>query len=168
MAQSPVSYANAKTAMTKVGLPVSAGANWTNVDVASWNKFISQNTYTVGGYSHGPQTNLYKPNYGLAFASEMPASVTNLVGSENYSATLAAVPLSGAHALPVTFTLTETNSNGQSFSWNFGDGTAVVVTAVPTANHTYANAGTFTAHVTPTVNGLVEAPIAVTASVVVS
>jgi len=164
MSQSAVSYANAKAAMTKAGLPVSAGANWTNVDVASWATFMINDTYFAGGSA----ANKYKTAYGFGFPGEMPQLVTNIIGAENYSATMAASPLSGAHALPVTFTATETNSNGQSFSWNFGDGSPVVVTTVPTANHTYAAAGTYTAHVTPTVNGLVEATVAVTAPVVVS
>jgi PKD repeat protein len=164
MSQPPVTYTNAKTAMTKAGLPVSAGANWTNVDVKSWATFLATHGYVGGAYELDPA----KAAYGFAYPSVMPAGVTNAVGADNYSATLAALPLAGAHPVNVTFTLTETNSNGQSFSWNFGDGTAAVVTAVPTATHSYAAAGTFTAHVTPTVNGVVETAIAVTAPVVVS
>jgi len=164
MAQLPVSYTNAKTAMTKVGLPVSAGTNWTNVDVASWNTFLTTEAYFTGGYT----ASKYKAGYGFAYAGEMPQTVTNAVGAENYTAAMAAAPLTGTHPLLVTFTTTETNSNGQTFSWNFGDGTALVTTTTPTTTHTYAAAGTYTATVTPTVNGLKEHAVTVGAPVVVS
>lgn len=164
MAQAPVSYTNAKTAMTKAGLPVSVGTNWTNVDVASWQTFVRQTAYFSGAY----KPDQYKANYGFAYASEMPQHVTDAVAAENYTATMAAAPLSGAHPLLVTFTTTEVAANGQFFSWNFGDGTAPVVTTTPTTTHTYQNAGTYTAHVTPTVNGLVQTPVAAGAPVVVS
>jgi PKD repeat protein len=164
MAEAAVSYTNAKTAMTKAGLPVSVGPNWTNVDVASWQKFIHQSAYFSGSYT----VDQYKANYGFAYASEMPQHVTDAVAAENYTATMAAAPLTGAHPLLVTFTTTETNATGQSFSWNFGDGTAPVITNTPTTTHTYQTAGTYTAHVTSTVNGLVEPTVTAGAPVVVS
>jgi PKD repeat protein len=164
MAQVPVSYTNAKTAMAKVGLPVSAGTNWTNVDVASWNTFLVSESYYTGGYT----ASKYKEAYGFAFPGEMPQMITNAVGAENYTATLAAAPLTGTGPTLVTLTLTETDDNGQSFVWNFGDGSALTTTMTPTTTHTYETAGTYTATVVPTVHGLIEHEVTVTAPVVIT
>lgn len=92
-----------------------------------------------------------------------------VVVSGAYSATLAGTPLSGAHPLSVTYTLTETNnpSGTDSYAWTFGDGNTAV-TAVPTAVHSYAAAGSFTASVVPTINGVVKASVTAAAPVVVS
>lgn len=161
MAQLPVSYTNAKTSMQAVGLPVSAGANWLPIDQASWNKFVNEQTLAVQGYSAGPMRNLYKANYGFLYTTEMPQAVTNLVGAETYTATNTPSATTGVHPLAITFTIAETNDNGSSFFWNFGDGTTAITT-VPTATHTYNAAGTFNATVVPTVHGLVKSPVAAT------
>src|ERR1700694_4295202 len=103
MSQVAVTYANAKTAMQEVGLPVSGAGLWTNVDVASWATFLANNSYSISG---AYKVDKYKAAYGFAYVGEMPAGVTNLVGAENYSATMAGNPLSGAHPQTVTLTTT--------------------------------------------------------------
>jgi PKD repeat protein len=160
MAEAAVTYTNAKTAMIKAGLPTSEGTNWTNVDQASWNTFITQDLYAAGGYSTGPLQALYGANYGFAYAGEMPAGVTNLVGAMNYSATLAASEYTGAAPQTVTLTLTEENANGSEFLWTFGDGTTAVTTT-PETTHDYTTAGTYTASVIPVVNSFKEPMVAI-------
>jgi PKD repeat protein len=100
--------------------------------------------------------------------------VTNdkTVAGAQYSATLAATPLTGTHASTlITFTLTETNKPSGatgSYSWNFGDGSAVTVTSTPTTTYTYPTAGTFTAKCTPTLNGVTQAQVTAAAPAVIS
>jgi len=159
MAEAAVTYTNAKTAMTKAGLPTSEGSNWTNVDQASWNTFITQDLYAAGGYSAGPLQALYGANYGFAYAGEMPEGVTNLVAAQNYSATLAASEYAGAHPQTITLTVTEENANGSEFLWTFGDGTTAITTT-PSTEHTYEAAGTYTASVVPVVNSFKEPSVA--------
>jgi PKD repeat protein len=156
MAEVPVTYTNAKVAMTKAGLPVSVGTNWLPVDQASWNTFVTQQTYAVQGYNAGPIQNLYKANYGFAYPTELPQTVTNLVAAENYTVTVGESTATGAAPLAETFTLTETNGSGESFLWNFGDGSPTVTTTVPTVTHTYTTAGTYTPSVISTVYGFKE------------
>lgn len=87
-----------------------------------------------------------------------------------YTGTLAGTPLSGAHPLSTTFTLTEQGVPAgatKSYAWTFGDG-GTLTTAVPTAVHSYAAAGSFTASVIPTINGVALASISAGAPVVVS
>jgi PKD repeat protein len=69
----------------------------------------------------------------------------------------------------VTWTLTETNNPGgaDSYAWTFGDGNTGTTT-VPTVQHTYAAAGSFTASVIPTINGVVQTSINAAAPAVVS
>jgi hypothetical protein len=92
--------------------------------------------------------------------------------SAAYSATLAASPLTGTHGTTVvTFTLTETNKPSGatgSYVWNFGDGSQAVTTTTPTTTYTYPAAGTYTAHVTPTINGVTEAQVTAAAPAVIS
>src|SRR5271168_1847090 len=144
MAEVPVTYTNAKAAMMKAGLMVSEGTNWMPEDQASWNTFVTQQTYAVQGYSAGPIQNLYKSNYGFAYPTELPQVVTNLVAAETYTVTIDESTDTGAAPLAVTFTLTETNGNGSSFLWNFGDGSTPVMTTEPTVTYTYETAGTYT------------------------
>jgi PKD repeat protein len=97
---------------------------------------------------------------------------TAAAGGAQYSATLAANPLTGTHASTlITFTLTETNKPSGatgSYSWNFGDGSAVTVTATPSTTYTYPTAGTFTAKCTPTINGVTQAQVTAAAPAVIS
>ena len=46
---------------------------------------------------------------------------------------------------PTRFTATISSSNSVSYTWDFGDGSAVTTTTVPVISHTYAAAGTYTA-----------------------
>jgi hypothetical protein len=93
-------------------------------------------------------------------------------GGAAYSATLAASPLTGTHGTTVvTFTLTETNKPSGatgSYVWNFGDGSQATTTTTPTTTYTYPAAGTFTAHVTPTIDGVAEAQVTAAAPAVIS
>jgi len=56
-------------------------------------------------------------------------------------------PLSGAHPVTVQFTNASTGE-GNSYVWDFGDGSATVTTVSP--QHTYTEAGTFTVTLTAT------------------
>jgi PKD repeat protein len=101
--------------------------------------------------------------------------VTNdkvVTGGAQYSATLAANPLTGTHASTlITFTLTEANKPSGatgSYSWNFGDGSAVTVTTTPSTTYTYPAAGTFTAKCTPTINGVTQSQVTAAAPAVIS
>jgi PKD repeat protein len=167
MAAAPVTYTSAKAAMTKAGLPVSAGSNWTNVDEGSWNTYVTQQLYSAGGYSKGPLHNLYGANYGFPYPGEMPTAVADLVAASSYSATLAASAYTGAHTQTITLTLTETNGPGTSYAWTFGDG-ETATTAAPTTTHQYAAAGSYTPHVVPTVDGVEEAAVAVPQAIVLT
>lgn len=159
----PLTYAQIKAAMAAANLPVSAGATWTASDQQAYDEQF------VPGVAYGkaaPQ--VAQANYGLVYAGEMPAAVNNAVNDANYSVTIAASPLSGAHPLAVTATATEPGIKATNYAWDFGDGTAVQNTTVPTANHSYAAAGSFTVKMTPTVDGVVRAQVSAPAPVVVS
>jgi PKD repeat protein len=59
--------------------------------------------------------------------------------------TVSVGPTTATHGVAKTFTATVTDPAGIStISWNFGDGTATVVTTGNTQSHTYATAGTKT------------------------
>lgn len=161
MANTPLSYTQIKASMADSGFPVSSGAGWTAKDDQNFVQFAS-------GVAYGKQAfSKTKLHYGLAYASEMPSSVAAEVGADNYSATLAGTPLSGAHPLAVALTVTESGSTGTSFLWDFGDGNTQTTT-VKTVNHTYAAAGSFTPKVTPTVGGKAKPQVSAAAPVVVS
>jgi PKD repeat protein len=105
--------------------------------------------------------------WAIVVTNDKPAG-----SAAQYSATLAASPLTGTHASTlITFTLTETNKPSGatgSYSWNFGDGSAVTVTSTPTTTYTYPTAGTFTAKCTPTLNGVTQAQVTAAAPAVIS
>lgn len=160
-----ISYANIKAAMSDAGLPVSAGNGWNNIDEGSYQKYVI-NVSVASAMPYVPKTQ-YEANYGLAYPGVMPDEIVEAVTNAAYSGALAGTPLTGAHPLSVTWTLTETGGTGTSFAWDFGDGNTATTT-VPTAAHSYAAAGSFTAKVTPTVNGVVLAQITAAAPAVVS
>ena len=54
------------------------------------------------------------------------------------------VPRDTAGCVPLTVDFTDTIANAQSYEWNFGDGSPVVTTAIPSTSHTYNTVGTFT------------------------
>ena len=141
--------------MIAAGFPVTAGANWSSTDAASYKKWVASESYKAG-IPH--KEHLY--NYGLAYASLMPAQVNT--DAQPYAATLAHTPSSGAHTQAITFQLTETYGAGASFSWAFGDGNTATTTTNHTT-HTYSAAGTYTCTVTPTVNGIAQTPVSATA-----
>ena len=62
--------------------------------------------------------------------SGIKSSINNVMGD-----TLGCVPL--------TVSFVDTIANGQSYRWDFGDGSPVVSTNIPTASHTYNNVGTY-------------------------
>ena len=67
-------------------------------------------------------------------------------------AALAAVPTTGVF-VPITFDASGSTDVGGtivSYTWNFGDATAPLTTAVPTTTHSYAADGTYPATVTVT------------------
>jgi len=159
-----VNYTNAKAALVAAGLPTSAGSNWEGIDQASYDKFAAAATYK-GGVAYSK----YQTNYGFAYPSIMPVSVLDAVEIDDYHATLAGTPLTGAHAsTPVTWTLTETGATGTSYSWHLGDGSSPQVTTVPHLTYTYSAAGTFTASVVPTVGGNQVPAISATAPAILS
>ena len=158
-----VTYAQAKVAVADEGLPTSAGSGWTGVDAGSYDKFAA-----AASYRGGVPFDRNKSQYGFAYPGEMPAAIANEIGADNYTITIAATPLTGVHPVSVTATATETNATASNYAWDFGDGTAVQNTTVPTANHSYAAAGSFTVKCTPTVGGVVKAQVSAPAPVVLS
>jgi PKD repeat protein len=159
-----ITNADVKAAMTAKGYDTSAGTAWEGQDQGVYD---GQFTPDVS-YAAGVPIDHVNANYGLAYPSVLPAAISNAVQSGEYSVTIAATPLSGAHPLSVTATATEPASKATSYSWNFGDGTSAQVTTVPTAVHSYAAAGSFTIHMTPTVGGVAKPAVAAPAPVVVS
>jgi len=158
----PLTYAQVKTAMQAAGLAVSAGGNWTPADQDLYNNKYLPNL----AYNQGKKIDRTKGNYGFVFDGEMPQHVKDDVA---YVVTLAAAPLSGAHPLAITATATEPGTvKGTKYVWTWGDGTADTTTTVPTANHSYAAAGTFTPKVAVYVNGMKHAQVNAAAPVVVS
>lgn len=159
-----VTYAQAKTAMAAVGLPVSAGSDWTGVDCASWEKFAQSAQYGAQKIDH------VKPFYwGFAFAGEMPAKITAAVDADlPYVATLAGTPLTGeAGQTSIAWTVTETSGAATSYDWDFGDGTTKT-SSNKTETHQYAAAGSYTAKVTPHVGPVTKPQITAAAPAVIS
>lgn len=159
-----VTYTQIKTALTNGGYPVAPGSAWQGEDQGSYNN----NFVADASYKAGVQPNAVLANYGVAYPSVLPAAINSAITDGNYSVTIAATPLSGAHALAVTATATEPGETATSYLWHWGDGTADTTTTIPTANHSYAAAGTFTVKMTPTVDGVVKAQVSAPAPVVVS
>jgi gliding motility-associated-like protein len=72
------------------------------------------------------------------------------------SVTLAVVPPSGCLPLPVVLNASVYNPSGTpilNYTWDFGDGTGISTTTVPTNTHTYSTAGSFPATVTINMQG---------------
>ena len=158
-----ITFAEIKTALTAGGYPVAPGSAWQGQDAGSYTgKYVPDVSYAAG-----VQPDIRNANYGVAYPSVLPPAIGNAVGGANYSVTVAVTPLTGAHPLAVTATATETGDTATSYSWNWGDGNTTTTT-IPTANHSYAAAGTFTVHLTPTVNGVAKSPVAAAAPAVVS
>ncbi len=63
---------------------------------------------------------------------------------------LSASSISGKAPLPVDFTATATDPDGDAltYSWNFGDAATVAASSEPTQSHTFENAGSYEATVT--------------------
>ena len=53
------------------------------------------------------------------------------------------LPRDTAGCTPLTVDFTDTVANAVKYYWNFGDGSPVAITSVPTASHTYNLVGTF-------------------------
>jgi gliding motility-associated-like protein len=64
------------------------------------------------------------------------------VGSGVQSA-INGVPRDTAGCVPLTVDFSDTVRNAVSYEWNFGDGSPVVATTVPTTSHTYNTVGTY-------------------------
>lgn len=161
-----ITYDETKTAMEAANYPVSPESGWHGKDAGSYRPFAGGACYK-GGVYFGQRAE-YNANYGFAYPGMMPGPVTAAVVGGSYSGVLAGSPLTGeAGITSVTFTLTETGGAGSSFSWDFGDGNTATTTT-PTTTHTYAAAGSYTAKVTPTVDGVVTPQISATAPIVVS
>lgn len=82
-----------------------------------------------------------------------PYSAAPVTVTAAYSATLTPSPASGTAPLDVTFTVTEENGAATSFEYDFGDGSRPVSQTSNTVSHTYSTAGSYTAKVTPIVDG---------------
>jgi len=159
-----ITYTDVKTAMTAKGYPTSSGTAWQGQDQGVYDGRFNPDV----SYAAGVPIDRINANYGLAYPAVLPTAISNAVQSDEYTVTIAATPLSGAHPLNVTATATEPNSKATSYSWNFGDGSSAVVTTVPTANHSYTAAGSYTVTMTPTVGGVVKPAVSAPAPVVVS
>lgn len=55
------------------------------------------------------------------------------------------VPRDSAGCVPLTVNFADTIAIGQSYEWNFGDGSPTVTTTTPSTSHTYTNIGTYLA-----------------------
>lgn len=130
----------------------------------------TQNTTTpTTTHTYSPSvTTQYAPTLTTTFDGMQHGPVTALsITAIKYSGTLAGTPLTGAHPLAVTWTVTETGGPADSYAWDFGDGNTGTSTS-PSTQHTYAAAGSFTAKVTPTIDGVAQEQITATAPAVVS
>ncbi len=161
---SSIGYSDIKAAMAAEGLPVSSGSAWEGQDQGLYDGQFNPNV----SYAAGVPIDRINANYGLAYPAVLPAAILAAVQGDEYTVTIAATPLSGAHPLAVTATATEPTSKATSYSWLFGDGSSAVVTTVPTANHSYTAAGSYTISMTPTVDGVAKPAVSIPAPVVVS
>jgi PKD repeat protein len=159
-----ITYAEIKAAMQAAGLPVSSGSQWLASDQGIYDEQYIPNISYAAGVNPDPVNG----NYGVAYPAVMPTAIADAVAGGAYSATLAGSPLTGAHAsTPVTWTLTETNGPATSYAWTLGDGNTQTTT-VPNVTHTYAAAGTYTASVVVTIDGVVKPSIVAAAPAVLT
>lgn len=159
-----ITYDDVKTAMAAASLPTSGEADgWNGVDAGSYITYAASVNYAAG-----VPNDIYKNNYGFAYAGEMPAAIVDAVEGADYSVTIAALPLSGAFPLSVTVTATEVGGPATSYLWAWGDGSANTTTTVANATHSYTTAGTYTPKLTPTVGGEAQTQVSAPAPVVVS
>jgi len=162
-----VTYASAKAAAAAAHFPTSSGSLWLGQDADAFTQYALGVAYKAGT----PVTQQMKNQleYGFAYSSEMPSAVAGAIGVSGYAATLAGTPLTGAHPLDVTWTLTETAGGpADQYIWDFGDGNTATVTTNAAQTHTYAAAGSFTAKVTPVFAGVDGTQISAAAPAVVS
>lgn len=139
--------------------------HWVFGDGATQNTTTPTTTHT---YNKPSATTQYTPTLTTTFdgAQHGPVSAQSITVIV-YSGTLAGAPLTGTHPLQVTWTLAETGGPADSYLWDFGDGNTVT-NNLTDVQHTYAAAGSFTAKVTPTIDGVAQAQITAAAPVVVS
>lgn len=152
------------TATETGGAATNFNWNWGDGTITNTAIATATHSYTVPGTYTVKMT----PTIGGVIVAQVSAP-TPVVISGVYSATLAGAPLSAAHTTPVVWTLTETNNptGTDSYLWDFGDSTTIT-TAVPNATHTYAAAGTYTAKVTPTINGVAKTQVTAAAPAVLT
>jgi PKD repeat protein len=159
-----ITYTEIKTALTAGGYPTSPGSAWQGQDQQSYNYGLVPDV----SYAAGVQPDRRLSNYGIAYPAVLPAAVGNAVGGASYAVTIAATPLTGNIPLNVAATATETGLTATQYVWTWGDGTANTTTTVPTANHSYTSAGSYTISMVPTVNGVAKPSVTIAAPVVVS
>lgn len=118
---------------------------------------IVQSINETGGVDQAIHGSVTLKITGAPTLTQPPAA--NATG---YSLTVDTSPTAGVAPLTVTATFAESNGNASKFVIDWGDASAVdtVAAGTTTKTHDYAAAGSFVAHVTPTVNGSDAAPVA--------
>jgi PKD repeat protein len=107
------------------------------------------------------------PTVDTIIGTQVSAGAPVVVSAPAYSLTMAGTPLTGAHPLEVTWTVTEHNGTATQFQFNPGDGTSTQVSTNPFV-YTYTAAGTYTASVVATEGGVAKPSVNATAPAVVS
>ncbi|MBR7826455.1 PKD domain-containing protein [Actinospica sp. MGRD01-02] len=121
--------------------------NWTFGDGATSTAQNPSHTYSGAGTYTATLTVTDGSSPAKTATSQVTTNVS-AVGNP-LAATASANPTSGQIPLGVTFTGTATGGTpGYTYSWNFGDGSAVSTSQNP--SHTYSAAGTYTATLTVT------------------
>lgn len=68
----------------------------------------------------------------------------NLAGvAGNIRSSIDGVPRDTSGCVPLTVDFVDTIGNAQSYEWNFGDGSPVVITTTPNTSHTFTAVGTY-------------------------
>lgn len=98
---------------------------------------------TSGAYS--TTNNASNSTNGAGCNLAMLKIAMNLAGvASGIQSSINGVPRDTAGCVPLTVDFIDTIANGQSYEWDFGDGSPSVTTTVPNTSHTYTNIGTFT------------------------
>lgn len=137
--------------------------NWGDGTITNTSIVTATHSYTIAGSYTVKMT----PTVNTIIGTQVSAPAPVVVSAPAYSLTLAGTPLTGAHPLEVTWTVTEHNGTATAFQFNPGDGTATQASTNPFV-YTYAAAGTFTCSVVATEGGTQQPSVNATAPAVVS
>lgn len=108
---------------------------------------VCANCGATGTFPTGPGI-VWSPNNGAAATGGcnlgMIKIAFNFSGVEaGIQSAIDGIPRDTAGCVPLTVDFSDTIATGVTFYWNFGDGSPVAITTVPTISHTYTAVGTY-------------------------